>query len=224
MFQIIFYHPEFIIPIFLLLFLSIICQICMGVLCHHLIRETENMATTKNKSLQQLKLKFSNCSKLHDGIANVPIFVDKYIHRIQIHHIALSTLKHLSGQLTLLSVLLAGIAACIGIIKGESFLYIAPFYVISFLGLYSYFAIASMVDISGKTEILRTNLIDYLENHLANRLEQTQLDMKLIQTDEPDLSDAQQSCKKDDPLSTPDSVLSSKEAIELESLLKELLT
>ncbi|MDE5866185.1 MAG: hypothetical protein K2H31_06260, partial [Lachnospiraceae bacterium] len=61
--------------------------------------------------------------------------------------------------------------------------YIVPYYIVSFLGLYCYFAISSLVDISAKTNTLRTNLIDYLENHLANRLEQTSLDLKLIQGD-----------------------------------------
>lgn len=220
MFQIIFHHPGFMIPILILLSLSIICQISIGVLFHKLIWETENMSTTKNKSLQQLKLKFSSCSKLHDGISNISIFVDKYMHQIKIHKISLTTLKHLSGQLVLLAILIAGIGACMGIIQGESIFYIAPFYIISFLGLYGYFAISSFVDISGKYGILRTNLIDYLENHLASRLEQTELDMKLIQGDETISSEKE---KTSDSINDT-SGFSYKDAQELESLLKEFLT
>ncbi|MDD6656345.1 MAG: hypothetical protein PUE95_03425 [Lachnospiraceae bacterium] len=218
MIHIIFYHPGFMIPVLVLLSLSIICQISIGVLYHKLIRETENMSTTKNKSLQQLKLKFSSCSKLHDGISNVPVFVDKYMHRITFHKISISTLKHLSGQLVLLAILVAGIGACTGIIRGESFLYIVPFYIISFLGLYSYFAISSFIDISDKTNILRTNLIDYLENHLANRLEQTALDMKLIKNEDSSSEDEKSPNNSDD-----NSNFSYKEAKELETLLKEFL-
>ncbi|MDE6749743.1 MAG: hypothetical protein K2K21_11890 [Lachnospiraceae bacterium] len=183
MIQIMFKHPEFMVPILILLSLSIICQISMGVLYHKLITQTENMSSTKNKSLQQLKLKFSSCCQLHDGMSNVPVFVDKYMNKIKIYGISLSTLKHLSGQLVLLSILISGIAACIEITAGETVQYIVPYYIVSFLGLYCYFAISSLVDISAKTNTLRTNLIDYLENHLANRLEQTSLDLKLIQGD-----------------------------------------
>ncbi len=183
MFQIMFKHPEFMVPILILLSLSIICQISMGVLYHKLIAQTENMSSTKNKSLQQLKLKFSSCCQLHDGMSNVPVFVDKYMNRIKIYGISLSTLKHLSGQLVLLSILISGIAACKEITAGESIAYIVPYYIVSFLGLYCYFAISSLIDISDKAKALRTNLIDYLENHLANRLEQTSLDLKLIQGD-----------------------------------------
>lgn len=175
-----FRHPNFMIAILALLSCSILCQLLIGVLYHRLIRETENMSAAKNKSLQKLKLKFTSCRQLHENIPNVPVFVDKYLNQLRLGRIPVSFLKHLSGQLTLLAVLVAGIGACLGIIQDESFLMIAPFYLISFFGLYLYFAVTSLLDITGKVNILRTNLVDYLENHLANRLEQTQLDMRLV--------------------------------------------
>ena len=226
MLQILFQHPEFMIPTLILLSLSIICQISMGVLCHKLIRETENMSSTSNKSLQQLKLKFSSCSKLHEGISNIPVFVDKYMNKIKVNGISLATLKHLSGQLVLLSVLISGIGACKGIVLGESVIYVIPYYIISFLGLYCYFAISSLVDISGKTKILRTNLIDYLENHLANRLEQTSLDLKLVEGTDADKEEKaipEISVGTDKQDKQEGSVLSHTEAKELETLLKEFL-
>lgn len=186
-----FQHKNFMIGILALLFCSIICQIVIGVIYHRLIWETEHMSTTANKSLQQLKLKFSGYSKINEKVSNVPVFVDKFISHVKFGAVPLSVLRHLSGQLMLLSVLVAGIGACLGIIHNESFFSIAPFYVISFLGLYCYFAISSLIDIPGKINILRINLVDYLENHLAGRLEQTKLDMRLVgmekdNTDEPD--------------------------------------
>lgn len=249
MLQIIFKHPEFIVPVLILLFLSIICQISMGVLCHKLIWESENMSSTANKSLQQLKLKFSSCCQLHEGMSNIAVFVDKYMNQLKIGGFSLSVLKHLSGQLVLLSILISGIGACRGIIAGESILYIVPYYIISFLGLYCYFAISSLVDITGKTQILRTNLIDYLENHLVNRLEQTTLDLKLVRGEEGARTEenerieagaqaqenkqaskntpAEENTRKTEEM-TPDmggdAVLSHMEAKELESLLREFLT
>ena len=173
-----FRHKIFMFVILSLLFCSILCQILLGVIYRRLIRETENMSATKNKSLQQLKLKFTSCRQLHETIPNVPVFVDKFLNQISLWKISVSFFRHLSGQLTLLSVLVAGIGACIGIIQEESFLSIAPFYLVSFLGLY--LAATSLIDLSGKINILRTNLVDYLENHLANRLEQTRLDMRMV--------------------------------------------
>ncbi|MBD5520619.1 MAG: hypothetical protein HDR03_05240 [Lachnospiraceae bacterium] len=222
MFKILFAHPEFMIPILILISFSIICQISMGVLYHRLIWETENMSASKNKSLQQLKLKFSSCCKLHDGISNIPVFVDKYMNQIKVHGISLSTLKHISGQLVLLSILISGIGACRGIISGESVILIVPYYIISFLGLYCYFAISSLIDIADKTKILRTNLIDYLENHLANRLEQTEQDLKIVQAEEPETPKEEAENLPENKEDIP--ILSHAEAQELESLLKEFLT
>lgn len=175
-----FRHKYFMLVILTLLFCSILCQILLGVLYRRLIRETENMSATKNKSLQQLKLKFTSCRQLHESIPNVSVFVDKFLNQISLGKIPVTLFRHLSGQLTLLSVLVAGIGACISIIQEESFLTIAPFYFVSFLGLYLYFAATSLIDVPGKINMLRTNLVDYLENHLANRLEQTRLDMRMV--------------------------------------------
>ena len=185
MFALFFRHKYFMFVILSLFFCSILCQILPGVIYRRLIRETENMSATKNKSLQQLKLKFTSCRQLHESIPNVSVFVDKFLNQISLGKIPVSFFRHLSGQLTLLSVLVAGIGACIAIIQEESFLMIAPFYLVSFLGLYLYFAAASLIDLPGKTGILRTNLVDYLENHLANRLEQTRLDMRMVGMDDP---------------------------------------
>ncbi len=239
MFALFFQHKNFMIGILSLLSLSIICQIAMGVIYHKLIRETENMSTTRHKSLQQLKLKFSSRNKINERIPNVSIFVDKFMNQIKIGCLPLSFLKHLSGQLMLLAVLVAGIGACLGIIHGESFFEIAPFYAISFLGLYCYFAVSSLIDIPGKARILRTNLVDYLENHLASRLEQTEMDMQFIKMDRPESSKNSKAenmnvasvSKTEDltALSAPKQkenspAISKSEVEELELLLKEFLT
>ena len=79
-----FRHKNFMIAILALLSCSILCQILIGVLYRRLIRETENMSATKNKSLQKLKLKFTSCRQLHETIPNVSVFVDKYINQLSI--------------------------------------------------------------------------------------------------------------------------------------------
>lgn len=228
MLTIFFRHKNFMIAILALLSCSILCQLLIGVLYHKLIRETENMSSTKNKSLQKLKLKFTSCRQLHESIPNVSVFVDKYLHQIRIGRVSLSFLKHLSGQLTLLAVLVAGIGACLGIIHGESFLMIAPFYLISFFGLYLYFAVTSLLDIPGKISILRTNLVDYLENHLAGRLDQTQLDMRLVgmeTTTKPgtDMAAALKDNAEKESHTKNSLAFTPSEAEELELLLREFL-
>lgn len=154
----------------LLVVLSIICQIIIGVLYQNMIQETDNMSSTENKLLKQCKLKFANCFQLNAGVSNIPVFVDKFLNRIHFFGMTFSGLHHLSGQLMLLSVFAGGIGVCKGIAEGESIRQILPFYIFSFFGLYLYFSITSFIDMQAKHRILKTNLIDYLENHMVNRL------------------------------------------------------
>lgn len=211
-----FHHKYFMGGILSLLLLSILCQAAVGVIYHRLIRETNRMSTTKNKSLQQLKLKFSGCSRINDGIANVPVFVDRFLNQLHAGIFSLSFLKHLSGQLMLLAVLVAGIGACRSIIADESLPEIAPFYLICFAGLYCYFSLASLIDVPGKVKILQTNLVDYLENHLSNQMEQTLQDIERLEKEQ--THQASEAAAKE---SVP--ILSNSEAHELEALLKEFL-
>lgn len=144
-----------------------------------MIKETDNMSSTENKLLKQCKLKFVNCFQMNAGVANISVFVDKFLNRIRFLGITIPGFHHLSGQMTLLSVFTGGIGICKGIIEGETFSQILPFYILSFLALYLYFSVTSLVDMQTKKDVLRTNLVDYLENHMVNRLslnlEETQL-------------------------------------------------
>lgn len=154
-----------------LLSLSIICQIIMGVLFHIMIRESGNMPATKNKSLKKCKLKYINCYKLNGRMVNTSVFVDKFIQKITFLKIPLIRFSHISGQLMMLSVLVTGITICFTLAAGDTLFQIIPYYLSSILGLYLYFSISGLVDIQGKKKILKTNLVDYLENHLVPRLE-----------------------------------------------------
>lgn len=171
MFTIFFRHKFLSAVIFTLLFLSIICQVMLGVIFHKMINESDNMPTTENKLLKQCKLKFINCYKLNGRILNTSVFVDKFISRIRIMGISLMRLSHLAGQLMMMSVLVTGISICVSLAGGDTLFQIIPYYLVSILGLYLYFSVSGIVDIMGKKTLLKTNLVDYLENHLLPRLE-----------------------------------------------------
>lgn len=167
------------IIIFLFL-MSIGIQIVTGIYLYQLIKETDNMTTTNDKFLKQCKLKFSHCYQLNEGVSNIPVFVDKCLQKIKVCGIPLLILKHVSGQIMLLSIVVSGIGACQGIIGGEGITQILPYYIISLLGLYIYFSITSIVDINGKNKVLKINLIDYLENHMINKLLILEEDKKIV--------------------------------------------
>jgi len=166
--------------ILLLFIFSLLCQIVTGFLYQNMIKETYNMSSTNNKMLKVCKLKFTNRYELHERVANIPVFVDKFIHGIRFGPISAKSLQHLSGQFLLLSVFITGAGACRAIIAEETIGEILSYYVLSFVMLYAYFAISAAVDIKGKKEVLKTNLIDYLENNISVRIPQSKKEQERL--------------------------------------------
>ena len=160
--------------------LSILVRLLLAGFYHTMIKETDNMATTNNRLLKQCKVKFANCYQLNCGVANIPVFVDKFLNRLSFGHLSFDGWYHLSGQCMLFSVVFAGAGICKGILDGRMLGEILPFYIASFLGLYLYFSLSAMVDIKGKRRVLKTNLIDYLENHLSGRISVTEQDYEKL--------------------------------------------
>ena len=168
------------------LVLSIFLRIFLGLLYRNMIKETDNMASTNNKMLKQCKLKFANCYQLSNGVANIPIFVDKFLGRLTFGHMSFGLLYHLSGQAMLLSVVFSGVGISRCIVRGKTLGDILPFYIVSFVGLYLYFSVSTVVDIKGKRRMLKVNLVDYLENHLSPRIDVTKQDIEMLYGEEMD--------------------------------------
>ena len=49
--------------------------------------------------------------------------------------------------------------------EGKTLGQILPFYIICLLGLYIHFSLSGIIDMEEKKQIIRTNLLDFLENH-----------------------------------------------------------
>lgn len=160
--------------------LSILMKILLGVLYQNMIREVENMATTKHKLLKQCKLKFANCYRLNNGVFNTQVFVDKFLGRLALGNVSFESLYHLSGQVMLLSIVCAGVGICKSIIEGRMLGEILPFYIVSFLELYLYFSISTMLNINGRKQNLKVCLVDYLDNHLSARIGTAAEDMEML--------------------------------------------
>lgn len=218
MFDIFERHPYLSITIVTIVLISIILQMIIGNVLGRMVNEAENMASTENKQLKQCKLKFVNCYKLNEGMGNVTVFVERFLEKIEIGKIKITTLHRISGQLILFAVLLAGIGAARGIVLDETIGQILPFYVIAFLGLYLYYVSTSFAGVEEKKLSLKFSLVDYLENHMAGRLKQTEevLNQKITEKAK---EEEEKSIKK-----SRESIFSEKDKQELETLLREFLT
>lgn len=212
--QIFMQHTVLTVAMIVLLLFSIICQIIIGLLYQNMIKETDNMSSTDNKLLKQCKLKFVNCFQMNDGVSNIPVFVDKFMNRLRFAGINLTALHHISGQFVLLSVFCAGVGVYQGIVSGEKTTQILPYFIFSFFGLYLYFSLLTLVDIQGKRRILKTNLVDYLENHMVSRL-----NLAIEEEPEPDKKHSKKETEKESRIPA----FTKSDAKELEELLKEFL-
>ncbi len=171
MFTIFFEHRLLTGLIAAFLLLSVVCQMIAGLVYHKLISETDNMPATENKQLKQCKQKYASYYKLNGKMVNTEVFVERFVQKICFAKIQITRFVHASGQLMMLSILLAGIAICLSLAAGNTLFQIMPYYLVSILGLYLYFSISGIVDIHERRKILKTNLTDYLENYFVPRLE-----------------------------------------------------
>lgn len=164
-------HSFIILLTLILMAIGILYQVAIGVIYQKMIQATDTLSGTENKLLIQCKERFVNSYKLNGGVANISVFVDKFINRIRVCGMSMNFMKHLSGQLMLAGVFVAGFGVCKGIIEGRGFIEVLPFYIISLLGIYLYLSIVSIVDMPNRRKMLKTNITDYLENTVAQRLE-----------------------------------------------------
>lgn len=164
-------HSFIIVLTLILMAIGILYQVAIGIIYQKMIQATDTLSGMENKLLAQCKERFVNCYKLNGGVANIPVFVDKFINRIRVFGMSMSFMKHLSGQLMLAGVFVAGFGVCKGIVEGRGFVDLLPFYIISLLGIYLYLSIVSIVDMPNRRKMLKTNITDYLENTVAQRLE-----------------------------------------------------
>ena len=210
-------HKIIMSAVLLFFVVAIMIQVLLSRFYTLLILETENMATTKVPLLCHCKRKYSNAYRLNNGLLNVPVFVERFLNKVRMGKLRVTAWKHLSGQLILLSVFTAGLGACLGIVQGNTLGEILPFYIVSMFGLYFYFAISGAMDINEKKEVLKTNLIDYLENHMGNKLEELEESFRKLDSYEMQSADM----IKKAPCS--DTVRKRAQTAELEELLREFL-
>ena len=150
--------------------MGILYQIAIGAIYQRMIHQADTLSGMDNKLLNQCKERFVNCYKLNGGVANIPVFVDKYINRIRILGMSISFMKHLSGQLMLAGVFVAGFGVCSGIVEGRKLIDLLPFYIISLFGIYLYLSVMSIVDMPNRRKnAKRQNLTDSFGKYSSAR-------------------------------------------------------
>ena len=136
-----------------------------------LLKAQRSMKTTKNKWMQKMKEQFILRYQAMLGVQNVESFVDKFLAERRILGIPLSSWTGLQIQLVSLCLLLGAVAAMYSCIQGAS---TETVMLAMFQGIWTS-ALLLLVDgfcmVSGKKDMLKCGMCDYLENYLQVRLE-----------------------------------------------------
>ncbi len=151
--------------------LGILVRFILDMVYIYLVKESDRLGSTNNKILKHMKMKFETCYKLNIGVNNVDTFVDKNLTKYKFLGILLSTWENISGQALLLSFLIIPISAVFGVvfeISREQILYTGAVGVLAGAAL---ILVDKMTNLSVKKQMIRLNLLDYLENFCKVRLE-----------------------------------------------------
>lgn len=164
-------HNIIIYAMFVLFGLGLLLKIMQAVTYYQLIKASEEMATSENRLMKQIRLRFDTCYKIKIGVHNVDSFVDKYVYSYKIGGVSLYTLENLSGQITMIGLLLAlfgGMAAYLLDCGQEVILSTLTIGSSTVLLLIAFDMLFSL---SAKQKLLRVHMKDYLENNLKAKLE-----------------------------------------------------
>ena len=148
--------------------LGVISKLVTSSLYKRLMKETGNIALTKNKNLRSLKQKTENMFLLSHGIRNAGAYIEKQIYGFRFMNISLDMWENVSVQAMILCVLLGGFAAF-----GAYWYRCDSYYIVLYgtMGILSGLLLVLVdngANISLKRQQLMDALVDYVENSLQS--------------------------------------------------------
>ena len=157
--------------------LGLLIRFIVNLVYKRLVKESdlERLGETKNKMLTRAKKKFETCYKLKIGVNNVDIFVDKSILKHRFCGILLSTWENAGGQVLFLNLLMVPIAAVFGVAYGCGQELIMRAGAVGILSAGILILVDKSMNLSLKKNVLRLNLLEYLNNYCKVRLENPEL-------------------------------------------------
>ncbi len=151
--------------------IGILLRIILAMVYRRLLTASEHMGQTRNQWARQLRQRFETCYQLRIGVRNVDIFVDKYVYKQKFCGVLLSTWELISGQMKYLCLITASIGGVVGLVtdcgRNEILYTIGSGLLLAALLM----IVDNLIGITGKRELLKVNLKDYLENFLKVRFE-----------------------------------------------------
>lgn len=150
--------------------IGIVSKLITRSLYKRLLKETENMAMTKNKNLKALKQKLENAYRLNQNIVNTQAYLDKQIYGFKFMHISLNGWNNLSLQMTILGLLAGGVCSFMSYWFRLDSYYIILYASVGALGSLLLTFLDSSFNISLKQQRLSNSLLEYVDNSVFVRV------------------------------------------------------
>ncbi|MGI5982294.1 MAG: hypothetical protein ACOX8F_02455 [Sakamotonia sp.] len=155
--------------------LGIISKLVTGNLYKRLIKETGNMALTKNKNLRALKQKTENMFLLSHGLRNPAAYIEKQIYGFRFMKVSLDDWDNFSVQTMILCFLIGGVAAFGAYWYRCDSYYIVLYGTMGILSGLFMVLVDNGVNVGVKRQQLMDCLVDYVENspHFYKNVDKT---------------------------------------------------
>ncbi len=144
--------------------LGMISKLVTSSLYKRLIKETGNMALTRNKNLRSLKQRTESMLMMSHGIKNTNAYIEKQLYGFRFMKLSLDGWDNLSVQAMILCFLVGGFAAFGAYWYRIDSYYIVLYGTIGILSGLSLVLVDNSVNISAKRQHLVESLIDYVDN------------------------------------------------------------
>lgn len=149
--------------------IGVLSKLVTRSLYKRLIRETDNMAATKNKNLKILKQKLENACRLNQTIVNTQAYLERQMYGFRFMKVSLQSWNNVSLQMAILGIMAGGAASF------ASYWYrLDSYYIVlyasagAFLGLFLAF-LESSFNIGLKQQRLANALLEYTDNSVFVR-------------------------------------------------------
>ncbi len=150
-------------------FIGVVSKLITRSLYRRLLKDTENMAMTRNKNLKILKQKLENTYRLNQNIVNSRAYLDKLMYDFRFLRMPLDTWNNVSRQMVLLGLLAGGVGSFLSYLYRIDSYYIVLYASVGALaGLFLAF-LDSSFNISQKKQKLETILLEYVDNSVFVR-------------------------------------------------------
>lgn len=149
--------------------IGIVSKLITRSLYKRLLRETENMAMTKNKNLRLLKQKLENAYRLNQNIVNTQAYLDKQLYGFKFMHISLHAWNNLSVQMVILGLLAGGFGSFMSYWYRLDSYYIILYASVGALGSLFLTFLDATFNIPLKQQRLANALLEYTDNSVFVR-------------------------------------------------------